>query len=171
LEIHSLDSRGLLTFCFFFCLVSTCFPVLPTRRAISPPQTLCTSTTRVYRKLLKLYLLRKKNSIIKKRQTSPDIFHIAVYHFEYIDNFVYSAQQKKRLHRRRSRYRGKLHPRPKVTCSIVVVIIVIIIVNLYIHEKPQQKKRHFHKERLTTIFPLAFVAAALEDLPAGAKVN
>jgi len=26
--------------------------------------------------------------------TSPDIFHIAVYHIEYIDNFIYSALQK-----------------------------------------------------------------------------
>jgi hypothetical protein len=38
---------------------------------------------------------------------------------------------------------------------------------IYIHEKPP----NFIKRKLTTIFPLAFVAAALEDLPAGAKVN
>jgi len=35
----------------------------------------------------------KDCTIRKKRQTGADIFHIAAYCIEYIDNFVYSAQQ------------------------------------------------------------------------------
>ena len=65
------------------------------------------------------------------KTTSSDIFHIAAYCIEYIDNFVYSGQQLERPHKRKTR----TYPRPKVTCSIVVVVVIIIIINLniYIH--------------------------------------
>jgi len=82
------------------------------------------------------------------KTTSSDIFHIAAYCIEYIDSFVYSAYQED-CTGERSGPRGTALDQKSLA----------------------QSSSSSSSSSSTAIFPLAFVAAALEDLPAGAKVN